>query len=504
MDPEPSHPWLTVTAIEKSFGGVRALKGVTLDLRAGEVHGLVGENGAGKSTLGGIIGGVLRADRGRMLVDGAEVTWVAPRDALNSGVCYIAQELSIVPERTVLANVFLGNERAARGVVHERSLRRRYDALVARTGFDLPPGVRAGRLRLADQQKVEIMRALARDARLVIMDEPTASLGASDTAKLLEVIRDLRASGVCVVFVTHFLDEILATADRITVLKDGELVQTTDAATEDKESLMQAMLGSALGNLYPDRGAGVGDPVLEARHLTRRGEFTDVSFAARRGEIVGIAGLVGSGRTELVSTLAGVRRPDTGSVLLAGTEVRFRDVSSATGAGVVMVPEERKSQGLFGNLTVAENVTVPHLRHFTRFGFLRKKASTAAAQECLARVKVPQDRAGLPVLTLSGGNQQKVLFARWLARKPTVLIADEPTRGVDVGARAAIYRTLRSLADDGVAVIVVSSDNDEVAGLTDRLYVMRGGAMVAEMPSSDATEERLLGAMLDVNLEEDR
>lgn len=503
MDLEPGSPLLRVHGIEKSFGGVRALRGVSVELLSGEVHGLVGENGAGKSTLGKVVGGVMRADAGQVVLDGAPVSWGAPRDALRAGVCYIAQELSIVPERSVLANVFLGNERSANGLVSERALRRRYADLVARTGFDLPPNVSAGRLRLADQQKVEILRALGRDARLVIMDEPTAALGASDTERLLEIIKSLRDSGVCVVFVTHFLDEVLATADRITVLKDGALVRTSPAATESKDSLMRAMLGGELGDLYPGRGAASAHAVLEVRRLSRSDEYADVSLEVRSGEIVGIAGLVGSGRTELVRTLAGLNKPDSGVVALNGRDVQFRGAGDATAVGVVMVPEERKAQGLFGNLTVAENVMLPHLSEFARLSFVSKRATKAAAQACLTRVGAARDRAGDPVLTLSGGNQQKVLFARWMSQKPVVLIADEPTRGVDIGARAAIYRTLRELANDGVAVLVVSSDNEEVTGLTDRLYVMRAGRLVAEMASVEATEERLLSSMLAISIQEE-
>lgn len=489
---------MSARAITKTFGGVVALHEVSLDLLPGEVHCLIGENGAGKSTLGRIFGGATRPDAGELYLNGERQASGSPRAALRNGVCYIPQELSIVPARSVLSNVFLGSEMSRGGVMLRRYMRRRFGELVRATGFELDADVMAGSLRLADQQKVEILRALARRADVLVLDEPTAALGAQDSARLLDVIRGLRESGVTVVFVTHFLDEALAVADRITILKDGRCVLTTAPSGQTKESLLEYMLGQPLASLYPPRSGTRGATVLEATGLSRPGEFTDVSLSVRAGEIVGIAGLAGAGRTEFIRCLTGARQPKRGHLRLDGRSIRFRSVSQAIRSGVVMIPEERKTQGLFANRTVGQNVDVAHLPDYSLLGIVQRRRARLAVRQALIDATVRADRMDLPVMTLSGGNQQKVLFARWLVKQPRVLVADEPTRGVDMGARAAIYATLRRLADSGVAIVVVSSDNDEVLGIADRIVVMRGGSTVAEMDARTASEEDLLHAMMGV------
>lgn len=491
-------PLLRLEGVAKHFGGAVALHGIDVTIRQGEVHCLVGENGAGKSTLGKVIAGVHRPDAGRLVLRGEAVDFRSPRASIAAGIAFIAQELAIVPDRSVLENVFLGRTGRALAMVPKRRLRAEYDALAAKAGFDVDPDARAGSLRLADQQKVEILRSLARDADLIIMDEPTASLAGSETDQLLRVISDLRAEGRTVVFVTHFLADALAVADQVTVLKDGRLVRTSPAAGETPDSLVESMLGRSLGSMFPTRSASRppdADVVLHVEGLRRDREFRDVDLDVRRGEVVGIAGLVGAGRTELVETLVGLRRPAAGTVAVAGRRGPFRSPREAQRAGLVMVPESRKDHGLVLGRTVRENVTLPHLREVSRLAFVSRARQSAVLADLLPQVGLDPERIDSPVGQLSGGNQQKVMFARWLFERPAVLIADEPTRGVDVGARAGLYELLRSVADEGAGVLFVSSDNEEVVGLADRVLVMRAGRIVGELVGDEIDEDRVLQLM---------
>ncbi|MFB9768122.1 sugar ABC transporter ATP-binding protein [Nocardioides kongjuensis] len=482
----------------KHFGGAVALHGIDLTIEQGEVHCLVGENGAGKSTLGKVIAGVHRPDAGQLILRGEPVDFRSPRASIAAGIAFIAQELAIVPDRSVIENVFLGQAGRALDLVPRRRLRAKYDALAAKAGFDVDPAAPAGSLRLADQQKVEILRSLARDADLIIMDEPTASLAGSDADQLLRIIDDLRSEGRTVVFVTHFLADALAVADRITVLKDGRLVRSSPADGETADGLVESMLGRSLGSMFPDRLDSppvTADPALEVTGLSRDGEFHDVDLKVRRGEVVGIAGLVGAGRTELVETLVGLRRPRAGNVTVAGHSGPFRSPRHAQQAGLVMVPESRKDHGLVLGRTVRENVTLPHLASVSRLSFVSKARQTDVLGELLPQVGLDPARIDSLVGELSGGNQQKVMFARWLLERPTALIADEPTRGVDVGARAGLYELLRSVADEGAGVLIVSSDNEELVGLADRVLVMRTGRVVGELVGDEIDEDHLLQLM---------
>lgn len=497
-DVESQHPvHLQVNSICKSFGGARALADVTLDLRRAEVHCLVGENGAGKSTLGKILAGVQMQDSGSIRVEGREVHFRSPKDAIAAGTAFIAQELSIVPYRSVMENVFLGSPATRRGLVSTKAMKAKFDELQERTGFLLDPDVLAGTLALSDQQKVEILRALAREAKLVVMDEPTAALGPSDTNQLLDIIRDLRSRGVTVIFVTHFLSEALAVADRITVLKDGKIVSTSNAEEESADSLITKMLGQPLDSMFPEKSSARGpQPVLQVNGVSTDHGSTDISFDVFPGEIVGIAGLVGSGRTELLRALVGIDHVSAGTVEVGGSSGPFRSPREAQKSGMVLVPESRKDQGLILRASVLDNVGLPHLSSMSRGGFMRKRRLRQAVKESLRSVSMDPRRIDSPVGDLSGGNQQKVLFAKWLLSKPDVLIADEPTRGVDVGARATLYATLRQLASEGMAILFVSSDNDEVIGLADRVIVMRERRIEAVLEGEAINEHQILQAML--------
>jgi len=491
-----ARPFLELRGISRHFGGVQAVADASLALAAASVHGLVGENGAGKSTLGKIVAGALAPDAGELLLEGEHVRFHSPREALASGIALIAQEIALVPKATVAENVLLGIEPSSAGVLHPRELRRRFNELNERTGFRLDPGARVESLRVAEQQKVEILRAIAREARLIVMDEPTAALTRDESERLVEVVRQLAAGGTAVVFVSHYLDEVLAVCDTITVMRNGRIVRTAPAAEETQQSLVQAMVGREVTLEYPEKTAPpeTAPVVLEVIGLTREPALDHVSLSLRAGEIVGIAGLVGSGRTELVRALIGVDRADGGEVRLDGEPVRLRGARQAARHGIVMLPEDRKQQGLVMIRPVRENMTLPSLGDLATAGIVSRRREEARTRELAREFDVRARSLEAPVTTLSGGNQQKALFAKWLARTPRVLLADEPTRGVDVGAKRQIHELIARMAREGMAVLLISSELEEVLGLAHRVLVMRRGRVVAEYTSAEATMDRVLTA----------
>jgi simple sugar transport system ATP-binding protein/ribose transport system ATP-binding protein len=493
-------------AVDKHFGGVHALREIDLQIERGSIHGLVGENGAGKSTLGKIIAGVHRPDGGELWVDGQRADYHSPRDALADGVTMIAQEPTLVPHRSVLENIFLGIESRRVGVLDERSMRRRYAQLVEEAQLELPPNALARTLRVADQQKVEILRAIARRASLIVMDEPTSALTTDEAERLLDVVRGLRHRGVTIIYVTHLLGEVLALVDTVTVLRDGRLVRTAPAAEETPERLVSAMLGRSLELAFPDKVFPPADaPVaLRVRDLSRAGVIEQVSFEIRAGEIVGLAGLIGSGRSEVARAIFGADRRDSGEIEVDGKLVKIRNPSAAVRAGVVMLPEDRKAQGLLMLRSIVDNVTLPHLGTVSRSGVVARRGERRSVTELMGRVDVRAKGPAARLDTLSGGNQQKVLFAKWLFRAPRVFIADEPTRGVDVGAKRAICELIHSLAAEGKGVLLISSEHEEVLGLAHRVLVMRQGRIVAELDRHTMSEDALLHAAFATDTAEGR
>ncbi len=506
--------------IGKSFGAARALEAVSLQIARGSIHALVGENGAGKLTLGKIVSGVIPPDRGEMLLGGEPVRFHSPREAIARGIVLIAQELSLVPALSIAENVFLGTEPRRAGFLRKAALRRRYAELAGSVGFELDGDLPAGRLRTADQQKVEILRALSRDAGLIVMDEPTAALSRPDVVRLHEIIRRLAGSGTTIVLVSHFLREVLDLAQEVTILRDGRVVRTARAADETEQSLLNAMLGRSVSAAFPaKRPAGAAAPVLLSVHGLTAPGVHDVSLEVRAGEIVGLAGLVGAGRTELARALQGASPVTAGTVSLSGGREPAAGPPSAHGGrprrprfprpgrpgsprralagGIAMIPESRKEQGLLLMRPVTENVSLASLRQFSRFGLVRRRAERRAVERMIGRVDVRLSSPAAPAGTLSGGNQQKVLFARMLLCGPRVLVADEPTRGVDVGAKRAIYDLLSTLAADGLGVLLISSDVEEILGLASRVLVMRMGRITAELSGGDLTEAAILGAAFD-------
>ncbi|MBO0729521.1 MAG: sugar ABC transporter ATP-binding protein [Acidimicrobiaceae bacterium] len=483
--------------ISKRFGGVQAVDGVTLSIEAGSIHALVGENGAGKSTLGRVLAGMVEPDEGTIHVDGREVRFHSPRDALAHGVAAIAQEIALVPSLSAAANVFLGVEPRRLGLLSKRQLAASFEGLCREVGFDLPATGPVSRLRLADQQKTEILRAVACGASLIIMDEPSAALSRSDVERLHSVIRDLAASGRTVLLISHSLSEVLALADTVTVLRDGKVIRTAPAAEETEATLIEAMLGRSLGALYPE----IPEPepespvLLEVRSLSAPG-VSDASFSVRAGEIVGLAGLIGAGRSELALAIYGANRRDAGRVTVCGKAYDARSPHEARQRGVFMIPESRKQQGLIAGRPVRENVTLGNLSGNTRLGMIRTGHERGVASRAMEEATVRAPHTELAVSRLSGGNQQKVLFARGIASAPRVLIADEPTRGVDIGSRQAIYELLRRQAEEGTAILLISSDVEEVIGLAHRVLVMRGGRIAAELTGSDISPANILTAAI--------
>ena len=480
--------------VGKSFGGTPALQDIDLIIKPGEVHGLVGENGAGKSTLAKIIAGLYTADQGTLVVDGEEASFGSPREALDRGIAAIAQELALVPALSVAENAFLGREPRTFGFINRRKLRRRFVALAEQAGFELDPDRSVGSMRLADQQKVEILRALARGASVIVMDEPTAALSATDTALLHGVVRQLAASGHTVVLVSHYLSEVLELCDTVTILRDGKLIRTAPAAQETEASLIEGMLGRTLDSVFPDKVPVPvdADEVLVVRDLVAAG-VNGVSFSVRAGEIVGVAGLVGAGRSEIAHAIFGAARREGGSVIAAGRELQRSTIGAALRGGVFLIPESRKDQGLVMQRAIRENVTLSNLAELAPGGWIRTRAERREARTMLDEVTVLGDERR-SVAALSGGNQQKVLFARALQRSRKVLIADEPTRGVDIGSRASIYDLIVAQAQQGIGVVVISSDVEEVLGLAHRVLVIRGGRVVGEFTGEAMTEENILTA----------
>jgi len=500
--PAHSSPLLEMRGIVKRFPGVLALDGVELEVRAGEVHCLLGQNGAGKSTLIKVLSASYLPDDGEILWDGEPVALATPQAAMTIGISTIYQELDLVPDLSVAENISLGHELSTVGFSHRGRTNQRARDLLARLGHAEIPATRSvGRLSPAAQQIVSLARALSHDTRLLVLDEPSAVLDQAEVSNLFRVIRELTSQGVAVVYISHRLEEIRQIGDRITVLKDGSTVATglpvEDTPTSD---LIRLMTGRSIEYVFPprrDAASHVGDVVLEVSGLELAGVFSGVNLTVHAGEIVGLAGLVGAGRSEIIETLYGARRPAAGTVAVSGQPLRRGSVSAAVRAGVGLCPEERKSQGLLLDQAVYRNITVSSMGRFSRLGLLDSRAERRSARQVTDSLDVRPAGVDRLVRLLSGGNQQKVVLARWLLRECRVLLLDEPTRGVDVGARTEIYALVRSLADAGVAVVVVSSEVEEVLGLADRVLVVREGHVVHEGPADEIDESRVLDLVME-------
>ncbi|AKZ59309.1 fused L-arabinose transporter subunit of ABC superfamily: ATP-binding components [Streptomyces ambofaciens ATCC 23877] len=500
MAPEP--PLLSMSGITKSFPGVRALDGVDLDVQAGEVHCLLGQNGAGKSTLIKVLAGAHQPDTGTIRWRGEDVTLRSPIAAMRLGIATIYQELDLVEHLSVAENVHLGHEPTAAGfVVRARAAKASTARLLKRLGHpEVDPGRLVGELSAAQQQIVSMARALSHDVRLIVMDEPSAALDPDEVDNLFRIVTDLTADGVAVVYISHRLEEIRRIGDRVTVLKDGRAVAGGLPAKETPtREVVALMTGRNVEYVFPERPAApaAGEPVLSVRGLSREGEFAPLDLEVRPGEIVGLAGLVGSGRSEILETVYGARKASTGQVLVDGRPLRPGSVRAAVRAGLGLAPEERKAQALLMLESVTRNVSVSAMSRFSRGGWIDQGAELGAARAATRELSLRPDNPSAPVRTLSGGNQQKAVLARWLLRGCRVLLLDEPTRGVDVGARAELYAVVRRLADEGLAVLLVSSEVPEVLGLADRVLVLREGRVVHEAPARELDEHRVLDLVME-------
>ena len=488
-------PILALEDVSKAFGAVRALQDVSLDLRGGEIHALAGENGAGKSTLVKILAGVHRPDEGRVLLDGGPQDFRGPGDAQQAGVAVIYQEPTLFPDLSIAENIIMGRQpRASFGRIDRRSLSTATTGLFDRLGVTLDPDRPARGLSIADQQIVEIAKALSRDARVLVMDEPTAALSGNEVARLFTVARTLREQGCALLFISHRLEEIFELCQRVTTLRDGRLIATEELDGLTPDDLVQRMVGRELDTLYPKQDTTVGEPVLEVARLTREGVFTDVSFEVRTGEIVALAGLVGAGRSEVARAVFGVDRYDAGAVTVSGTRLPGGSPTAAMAAGIALVPEDRRQQGLVMDGSIERNIGLTTLRTLRRGPVVSHTAERDRAADWAIRLRLKYARLSDAVSVLSGGNQQKVVLAKWLSTKPTVLIVDEPTRGIDVGTKAEVHRLLSELAADGLAVLMISSDLPEVLGMADRVLVMHEGRLAADIPRAEATEETVMAA----------
>lgn len=485
---------LRATQISKSYAGIQALQSASFELRAGEVHALIGENGAGKSTLIKVITGAVQADSGQIELHGKTISHNSPRLAKSLGIAAIYQQPALFPELSVAENIALGVEKAGMwGRIDWEARRRRAAELLARIGAQIDTEIDAGELTMPQQQLVEIARSLGSDARVLILDEPTAALSEEDTENLFKVLRQLREEGVGIIYISHRLEELPLIADRVTVLRDGRTIDTRLMSQTSRQELIHSMVGRELSSVFPKRAVQFGDVVLELRACgCSQTGVSNVSFTVRSGEIVGLAGLVGAGRTELARTIFGLTPADEGEILLHGKSVNLQDPAAAIARGIAYVPEDRRRHGIILDLAVSANITLASLGALTSYGSLDFGRERAIAADYTRRLGIKTPSIFALAATLSGGNQQKVALSRWLATKPSVLILDEPTQGVDVGAKAEIHALMTELAAQGVAILMISSELPEILGMSDRVVVMHAGRVVKMLERKDATQQNIL------------
>jgi ribose transport system ATP-binding protein len=490
-------PMLEMKGITKRFPGVLALDSVDFSVNKSEVHALVGENGAGKSTLMKILGGAYQADEGAILLQGESINIQNPSDGIDAGINVVYQELVLAPHLSAAENIMMGQQpRRGRLSVDWGETYARSQEVLEQIGIELDIRKRVKDLSVVQQQIVEIARALQRQSRILVLDEPSAVLGKHDIELLYAVINRLKARGISIVYISHRLEEIFLIADRVTVLKDGRIVATKQTEEMTEEDLVQLMIGHEIENVFRRTSRQFGNETLRVTGLSRQGRFEDINFTVREGEILGIAGLVGSGRTDIARVVAGVEKPDSGSIQIYGKQVNLKSSSDALRYGIGLLPEDRNKQGLFLKRPIFENVTISSLFQYTRVGTINLAKETKQVQALAREIGIVSTGIGQSVTNLSGGNRQKVVLARWLGAQSKLLIFDEPTRGVDVGAKVEIYRLMNALAAEGVAIIMISSEMQEILGMADNIIVLWRGTIATQLTKEEATREKLLQAAL--------
>ena len=486
---------LELRNISKSFSGVEVLHRVSFALRSGEVHALLGENGAGKSTLVKIMTGVHQPDGGEILLDGKPVHFGSTHQTRRAGITAIYQELSLFPDLNVAENIFVGCQPVTTGGrIDWRKLYTDAGKLLQSLGVELDLRQKARSLSIAQQQMVEIARAFSLNARILIMDEPTSSLTLNEVADLFRLVRRLRDEGTSIIFISHRLEELFEIADRVTVLRDGTYVDTKPLAGLTRDDLIRIMVGRTITNLFPKQDVKAGDVALKVEHLTREGSFWDVSFELRKGEILGMAGLVGAGRTNVARAIFGVEPATSGRIQLDGRDVAITSSQQAIRLGLAYVPEDRQLHGLIPAMHITSNISLPLLRNFAAWGWMKNNVERKASYDAACQMEVRANNIWQLARELSGGNQQKVVLAKWLATNPRVLILDEPTRGIDVGTKAAVHALMSKLASEGMAILMISSELPEVLGMSDRILVMHEGHMTAQFSRAEATQEKIIAA----------
>lgn len=486
---------LELKKISKSFSGVEVLHDVSFSLLPGEVHALLGENGAGKSTLMKVITGVHHPDSGEILLNGMPVRFDDTRESRQAGIAAIYQELSLFPDLDVAENIFVGRQPVTLGGrVDWRKLYSEAGKLLESLGVHLDLKQKARSLSIAQQQMVEIARAFSINARILIMDEPTSSLTLNEVADLFRLVRRLREDGAAIIFISHRLEELYELADQVTVLRDGTYVDTRRMKDVTRDDLIRMMVGRTITNLFPKQEVQAGDVILKVEHLTRAGSFKDISFELRRGEILGMAGLVGAGRTNVARAIFGVEPPTGGKIQLDGREVAITSSQQAIELGLAFVPEDRQLHGLIPAMDLISNISLPILGGYTRYGWLQDKMELKGSYDSACQMEVRANNIWQKARELSGGNQQKVVLAKWLATKPRILILDEPTRGIDVGTKAVVHALMSKLASEGMAILMISSELPEILGMSDRVIVMREGHMTGHFTRAEATQEKIISA----------
>lgn len=485
---------IKIQHVSKAFGGVQALKEVDFEIFPGEVHAILGENGAGKSTLIKIITGVQQPDTGQIFLEGNPIRFASTREAQALGVAAIYQEPSLFPDLDIAENIFVGRQPLNRWGVAWKQMYQDATSLLQRLGLSLEPRTKARELSVAQQQVVEIARALSINAKVLIMDEPTSSLTQGEVEDLFTIVRQLRAAGTAIVFISHRLEELFALADRVTTLRDGSFVGTRAMSDVTTEDLIRMMVGRTLDQLFPKQEVLAGEVVLEVEGLTVEGSFSNVSFELHKGEILGMSGLIGAGRTNVAQALFGIEPATAGTIKLDGKVVTIKSPETAMALGLGYVPEDRKEHGLVLEMSIAHNITLPVIQNFAKASWLNTSRELQAAKLSSQQLEVKMTSVEQKVGQLSGGNQQKVVLAKWLGTKPRVLILDEPTRGIDVGTKAAVHHLMSSLAAQGMAILMISSELPEVLGMSDRILVMRAGRLTGQFSRAEATQEKLMSA----------